>query len=87
MATILVTGGNRGIGFGIVQAISKRLPTSMVIIACRSISAGNDAIDEAKKLGLTALLDVVQLDIEDDKSIAQAVSAVERKYGRLDGSC
>ena len=85
MATILVTGGNRGIGFGIVQAISRRLPTSTVIIACRSISAGNGAIDEGKKLGLTASLDVIQLDIEDDESITKAVSAVESKYGKLDG--
>ncbi|KAF4826472.1 Short-chain dehydrogenase/reductase tropE [Colletotrichum tropicale] len=38
MAIILVTGGNRGIGFGIVQAIADRLPDSTVIIGCLLIN-------------------------------------------------
>ncbi|KAF5520104.1 Short-chain dehydrogenase/reductase tropE [Colletotrichum aenigma] len=70
MATILVTGGNRGIGFGIVQAIAERLPDSLVIIGCRSTVAGHEAVTKLRELGVKTNLDVLLLDIEDDASIA-----------------
>ncbi|KAE9584037.1 hypothetical protein CGMCC3_g40 [Colletotrichum fructicola] len=84
MATILVTGGNRGIGFGIVQAITERLPDFLVIIGCRSTVAGHEAVTKLKGLGVKTNLDVLQLDIEDDASITAAVATVDQKHGKLD---
>ncbi|KAF4844418.1 Short-chain dehydrogenase/reductase tropE [Colletotrichum siamense] len=84
MATILVTGGNRGIGFGVVQAIANRLPDSLVIIGCRSTVAGDEAMTELRELGVKANLDVLLLDIEDDASITAAVATVDQKHGKLD---
>ncbi|KAF3800797.1 hypothetical protein GCG54_00009468 [Colletotrichum gloeosporioides] len=60
MATILVTGGNRGIGFGIVQAIADRLPDSTVIIGCRSTLAGDEAVTKLRELGVKTNLDLIR---------------------------
>jgi NAD(P)-dependent dehydrogenase (short-subunit alcohol dehydrogenase family) len=87
MSTILVTGGNRGIGFGIVQAIATRLPSSTVLIGCRSISAGEKSIQKLQDLGIKTRFDTIHIDIEDDDSIANAVVEVNKRYGRLDGKC
>jgi len=83
---ILVTGANRGIGFSIVQATARRNPTSIFILACRSNSSGEEAIGELKKRGVTALLDVVELDVTKDSTIISAKEYIEKRYGRLDGS-
>lgn len=81
---ILVTGANRGIGFAIVQSTALRVPNATYLLACRSQDAGEKAIEELKKLGVTAPLDTVVLDITDDASIISAKDAVEKKYGHLD---
>jgi NAD(P)-dependent dehydrogenase (short-subunit alcohol dehydrogenase family) len=83
---ILVTGANRGIGFAIVQSTALRVPDANYILACRSKDSGEQAIGELKKLGVTAALDVVSLDVTDNTSILAAKEIVERKYGRLDGA-
>ena len=61
-----------------------QVPNATYILACRSQSAGKTAILELKKLGVTAPLDVVVLDVTDDTSILAAKEVVEKKYGRLD---
>ncbi|KAJ3475622.1 hypothetical protein NLG97_g9393 [Lecanicillium saksenae] len=84
MATILVTGGNRGIGYAIVKVLGTRLPSATVIIGCRDVPAGQKAIEELRDEGLVTALDVVKIDIEDDDSIREAVVAVGQKYGKVD---
>ncbi|KAL6696613.1 hypothetical protein J3F84DRAFT_303417 [Trichoderma pleuroticola] len=84
MSTILVTGGNRGIGFGIVQALAHRIPSSTIILACRNLAAGREAIEQLRGQGISSNLDAIQLDIEDIQSITTAVEAVNDRYGKLD---
>lgn len=84
MAIILVTGGNRGIGYAIVKLLGARLESPTIIIGCRDVAKGQDAIKLLREEGVSANLDVVQLDIEDDTSIHNAASSVQVKYGRLD---
>ncbi|RWA07850.1 hypothetical protein EKO27_g7249 [Xylaria grammica] len=84
MATILITGANRGIGFAIAQAICVSLPTSTVLLGCRHISLGEDAIRRLKMDGVTASLHTIPLDIESNASIATAAKFVGEKFGRLD---
>ncbi|EEU36121.1 uncharacterized protein NECHADRAFT_87211 [Fusarium vanettenii 77-13-4] len=84
MANILVTGANRGIGYAIVQTIASRLPTSNIILACRSTTSAEEAIQTLRSSGLSAGLDHVDLDIDDNASIEAAVAAVDKKYGSLD---
>lgn len=85
MATILVTGANRGIGYAIAQAIGTRLPDSTILLGCRSVDAGEQAISQLRTDGVAAKLDTVQVDIEDDSSIAAAVEMVGKVFGKLDG--
>ena len=85
MSVILVTGGNRGIGFGIVQAISARIPSATILVGCRSLEAGQESVHKARTIGVTAVLDLLLLDIDDDTSIGAAADHVDKKYGRLDG--
>ncbi|GJN70643.1 short chain dehydrogenase [Purpureocillium lilacinum] len=84
MAVVLVTGANRGIGLAIAQSITARLPNDTVILGCRTLQSGQDAIERLQAGGIGLKLDVVEIDIESDSSIATAVAAIERKYGRLD---
>ncbi|KAH6954431.1 hypothetical protein DER45DRAFT_646205 [Fusarium avenaceum] len=84
MANILVTGANRGIGYAIVQAIATRLPSSNIILGCRSKDAAQEAIQSLRENGVTAQLSYVEIDIESDASIEAAVVWLEQKYGRLD---
>jgi NAD(P)-dependent dehydrogenase (short-subunit alcohol dehydrogenase family) len=81
---ILVTGANRGIGFSIVQTTALRIPDATYLLACRSQDAAEKAIDELRKLGVAAQLDVLVFDVTDDASIIQAKDAMEKKYGTLD---
>lgn len=85
MANTLVTGANRGIGYAIVQAIATRLPSSNIILGCRSKDAAQEAIQSLRETGVTAQLDYVEIDIESDASIEAAAVWLEQKYGKLDG--
>jgi hypothetical protein len=85
MTVILVTGGNRGIGLGIVEVTAKRLPSPTIIIGCRSLRSGEEAIQQLRHRGVTARLETVQIDIEDDDSILSAVQSVEERFHKLDG--
>jgi NAD(P)-dependent dehydrogenase (short-subunit alcohol dehydrogenase family) len=82
---ILCTGANRGLGFEIVHVTALRAPSSVYILACRELSSGHEAVQELRKLGVTAKIEVVQLDVTKDEEIEAAVEFVRRKYGRLDG--
>lgn len=96
MSVVLVTGANRGIGFGIASAIGARLPSSTtVLVGCRDVKAGEQAVAELRRQhegdnndnnsgGST--FHALQLDVEDDASIAAAVERVESQFGRLDGT-
>lgn len=85
MVNILVTGANRGIGYAITQTIATRLPTSNIILACRSRISAEEAIQTLRDGGISCGLDHVELDIENDTSIESAVASIDKKYGNLDG--
>lgn len=82
---VLITGANRGIGYSTVQALSLCYPNGKYIIGCRSLSSGHEAIQELQKLGVTALLEIVEIDVTKDSKIEKAQSWIEEKFGRLDG--
>jgi NAD(P)-dependent dehydrogenase (short-subunit alcohol dehydrogenase family) len=64
MATVLVTGANRGIGFGLARHYLEAGDT--VIAACRNPSKAK----ELKGLKGAARLQIVKLDVTSDKSVA-----------------
>jgi NAD(P)-dependent dehydrogenase (short-subunit alcohol dehydrogenase family) len=74
---ILVSGGNRGIGYEVCKQLS--LLGHTVILAARDIDKGNAAI---KQLGTP--VDLLELDLNESQTFLQAHSDIEKKYGRLD---
>ena len=84
--TILVTGGNRSIGFGIVQRLGQRSSETNIIIASRKKQDGEKAISELEALGFKNPFHPISLDITDDESIRNAVDEVDQKFGKLDGT-
>ncbi|KAI9714481.1 MAG: hypothetical protein M1820_000442 [Bogoriella megaspora] len=80
----LITGGNRSIGLAIVQKLAQASPKDHFLIASRSVQAGEEAVAELRKVGITAPLSVVQLDLNDDASQQAAVKHLTEAYGRLD---
>lgn len=82
---ILVTGGNRGIGYGIVQSLLKRSSAHNIIVASRERAAAEKAIVELHEDGVKSSLYPLALDITKDDTIQSAVAEVRDKFGKLDG--
>ncbi|KAI0403603.1 NAD(P)-binding protein [Xylaria palmicola] len=83
---ILITGGNTGLGLEAVKALCQSQQAYEIIIGCRTISKGEDAISESKKQfpQTASALSTLQVDLESDGSLEAAVSAISSRYGRLD---
>ncbi|KAI2467152.1 hypothetical protein F4781DRAFT_324452 [Annulohypoxylon bovei var. microspora] len=84
MTVILVTGGNRGIGNAIVQAVGTRVHDAVVLVGCRSIENAEESIKNLGELGVPAKLEPLQITVTNDASINSAVRKVEERYGKLD---
>lgn len=76
--TVLVTGGARGIGLGVVRSVLKH--------GARAVLADVDAgtLDEARsELGDRGL--AVETDVTNEASVAAAFDAAEERFGQVDG--
>jgi NAD(P)-dependent dehydrogenase (short-subunit alcohol dehydrogenase family) len=74
---VLVTGGNRGIGFAIAQGLLAQ--GYEVIITARSLNSAKQAAEK-----LQGHVIPIELDVSDDRSINQAVEALSQSIDRLD---
>ena len=83
--TILVTGGNRSIGFGIVQRLAQRSSSNNIIIASRQKDHAEKSILELQSMGFKSSFHAISLELTDDDSIRKAVAEVDQKFGKLDG--
>lgn len=85
MSTVsVVTGANKGVGFGTVRALCKQLGGT-VILAARDVGRGEAAVARLRSEGLDLVFE--QLDICDAASVERFRSAVEEKYGGIDVLC
>ncbi|KAJ5185173.1 hypothetical protein N7491_006955 [Penicillium cf. griseofulvum] len=80
---ILITGANSGVGYATTQTLVTH-PNHHVIMACRDLQKGQQALSELESKNLKGTLSLLHLNVEDDTSITQAVNAVEKKFNRLD---
>jgi NAD(P)-dependent dehydrogenase (short-subunit alcohol dehydrogenase family) len=77
---VVVTGGNRGIGRGIVQAFAES--GANVAILSRNIDSGKKAVSEIEKLG--GRYTVVQCDVADIDSVKAATAEVFKFFDTVD---
>lgn len=77
---VVVTGGNRGIGRGIVQAFAEC--GANVVILCRNIESGKKAVSEIEKLGGRHA--VFQCDVSDVDSVKAAATEIFKFFETVD---
>ena len=76
----LVTGGNRGIGYAICQALAARGLT--VVLTARSEEEGRKAAETLRKGGLP--VEFAALDVTNERSIKQCVKDTIQRHARID---
>jgi NAD(P)-dependent dehydrogenase (short-subunit alcohol dehydrogenase family) len=82
---VLIIGANKGLGLAIARVAGTRDSSAHYILACRDIDAGAAAIDDLKKNGVCAPLELIQLHTTEDSTIAKAVDHIAAVHGKLDG--
>ena len=76
----VVTGGNKGIGFGICRALA--MEGVRTILTARDVSRGEIAKEQLKKERLEVVFH--PLDVADENSINSLTGFLTREFGRLD---
>src|ERR1700730_18673590 len=75
-----VTGANRGIGLETVKQLAQQ--GMHVLLGARNEAKGLEAAKKLKSEGLD--VEFILLDVDDQKTHAQAAKAIEKKFGKLD---
>ena len=76
----LVTGGNFGIGQGIVHRFARE--GAAVAIVARNATRGNSVVAELEALGHIGAF--FQTDVSDEQAVESMIGAVMERFGRLD---
>lgn len=79
--TVLITGGSKGIGYGIAESLMKE--NMRVAVTSRSQKAANEAAAQLNKSGAGEAMGI-EADVRDFKSQQKAVARVIEKWGSLD---
>ena len=78
----IVTGGNKGLGFGICRGLAQVFDGD-VLLTARNTQRGIQAVQDLQKEGLTTVKFHL-LDIDDSESIAAMAAFVKETYGGID---
>ena len=80
----IVTGANRGLGFGIVKALAIEEPNMLVYLTARNSERGNFALEQLRHDNGLQNVFFHQLDITDDESIENFKSFLIQNHGGVD---
>ena len=83
--TIVVTGGNKGLGFEVIMKLLKDPSNDRILLGTRDIQRGEDAL---RQLGSPSNVHLLQIDTSSPDSVARATQEIKDKYaGQLDILC
>jgi len=80
--TIIVTGGNSGLGYESVKAFAQKGAT--VILACRNLEKGELAKSEIKQTEPNGQVEVMKIDLMDLASVKEFADQFNKMYSNLD---
>ncbi|GAB3416767.1 oxidoreductase [Haloparvum alkalitolerans] len=80
--TAVVTGANSGIGYEATRILADHGAT--VVMGCRSVNRGADAVSSIRDATASGSLDVRELDLADLDSVASFATVVDEAYDGLD---
>ncbi|KAL8835047.1 MAG: hypothetical protein Q9170_003475 [Blastenia crenularia] len=80
---ILITGANSGIGLELARQLLAD-PNKHVLLGSRSIEKGETAIKELQSEQPKGTVELIQVDVTSEDSVAAAAKTVEKKHGKLD---
>lgn len=77
---VLITGGNKGIGFELAKQLAEK--NFQVLLGSRSRDKGQNAVSALQKIGYESRF--VELDVDNEESVHNALEYIQQTYGRLD---
>ena len=77
----LVTGGNRGIGLGMAEALASS--NADVVLWCRNAASADEAVEKLKTLG-TGDATAFSVDVANEQSVVDGMALTNAWKGRLD---
>lgn len=82
----LITGANTGIGYETIKTLLSSDQSYHILLGSRSTEKGAAAAAQLRDdvSSTTSTLEVVQIDVDSDDSIASVFELVRSKHGRLD---
>lgn len=84
MNSIIITGANRGIGYECALQMARLAPNEQIIIACRNVVLGNEAVKSIKHKTGHQHLKCIPLDLASLKSIKDfATVFAKEKFNRI----
>lgn len=88
MRTVLVTGGNRGIGLAICRRILEEASDTKVLLGSRNMERGQTAVKSLmKELGETCegRVEALEIDTASDESVTKAAKEIASKHDSIYG--
>lgn len=80
--TVLITGANSGIGYEAARALAQH--GANVVLGCRTRSKADEAVEQIEGTNPTGTVDVLEIDLGDLDSIAEAATTFRADHDRLD---
>ena len=81
---VLITGANQGLGFECVKKLAAEQPNYHIILCSRNLVRGQETVKGIADFAKGTSIEALELDVDNDDSIANAANYVEQKFGKLD---